>query len=167
VTLPKTGWLAFASTKSAIYSMLTSRFSPSVIRDPRDLGKQAQDIKEKKIASGFMLFIPSVRKLANYMQKVSSTDAANPGWFSVHVLQLGLCEEADIVIAIGPKVADAYKVALRHCRKPKDVITMTPDTEQSNANFFTYNAICTSRIIIPMLQRTCDACHPNKTPETG
>ena len=96
------------------------------MRDPRDLGKQAQDIKEKKIASGFMLFIPSVHKLANYMQKVSSTDAANPEWLSDHELQLALCEEADIVIAIGPKGADAYKVALRHCRKPKDVITMTP-----------------------------------------
>ena len=60
------------------------------------------------------------------MQKVSSTDAANPEWLSDHELQLALCEEADIIIAIGPKVADAYKRALRHCGKHKDVITMTP-----------------------------------------
>ena len=95
----------------------------------RDLGKQAQEIKEKKNCKWVRVFHTISAELANYMQKVSSTDAANPDWLywlSDHELQLALCEEADIIIAIGPKVADAYKGALRHCGKHKEVITMTP-----------------------------------------
>ena len=92
----------------------------------RNLGKQAQDIKEKKNCKWVHVVHTISEELANYMQKVSSTDAANPEWLSDHELQLALCEEADIIIAIGPKVADAYKRALRHCGKHKDVITMTP-----------------------------------------
>ena len=80
----------------------------------RNLGKQAQEIKEKKNC-----------KWVHVVHTIS-TDAANPEWLSDHELQLALCEEADIIIAIGPKVADAYKRALRHCGKHKDVITMTP-----------------------------------------
>ena len=79
-----------------------------------NLGKQAQEIKEKKNC-----------KWVHVVHTIS-TDAANPEWLSDHELQLALCEEADIIIAIGPKVADAYKRALRHCGKHKDVITMTP-----------------------------------------
>ena len=92
----------------------------------RNLGKQAQDIKEKKNCKWVHVVHTISAELANYMQKVSSTDAANPEWLSDHELQLALCEEADIIIAIGPKVADAYKRALSHCGKHKDVITMTP-----------------------------------------
>ena len=91
-----------------------------------NLGKQAQEIKEKKNCKWVHVVHTISEELANYMQKVSSTDAANPEWLSDHELQLALCEEADIIIAIGPKVADAYKRALRHCGKHKDVITMTP-----------------------------------------
>ena len=92
----------------------------------RDLGKQAQVIKEKKNCKWVHVVHTISEELENYMQKVSSTEAANPEWLSDHELQLALCEEADIVIAIGPKVADAYKGFLRHCGKHKDVITMTP-----------------------------------------
>ena len=91
----------------------------------RNLGKQAQEIKEKKNCKWVHVVHTISEELANYMQKVSSTDAANPE-LSDHELQLALCEEADIIIAIGPKVADACKRALRHCGKHKDVITMTP-----------------------------------------
>ena len=80
----------------------------------RNLGKQVQEIKERKNC-----------KWVHVVHTIS-TDAANPEWLSDHELQLALCEEADIIIAIGPKVADAYKLALCHCGKHKDVITMTP-----------------------------------------
>ena len=92
----------------------------------RNLGKQAQDIKEKKNCKWVHVVHTISSELENYMQQVSSKDAANPEWLSDHELQLALCEEADIIIAIGPKVADAYRVALRYCGKHKDVITMTP-----------------------------------------
>ena len=92
----------------------------------RNLGKQAQEIKEKKNCKWVHVVHTISEELENYMQKVSCTDTANPGWLSDHELQLALCGEADIIIAIGPKVADAYKRALRHCGKHKDVITMTP-----------------------------------------
>ena len=91
-----------------------------------DIAKQAQDIKETKNCKWVHVVHTIGTELANYMQKVSSTDVANPDWLSDHELQVALCEEADIGIAIGPKVADAFKVALRHCGKHKDVITMTP-----------------------------------------
>ena len=91
-----------------------------------NLGKQAQYIKEKKNCKWVHVVHTISAELELYMRKVSSTDAANPDWLSDHALQLALCEEADIIIAIGPKVADAYKRALRHCGKHKDVITMTP-----------------------------------------
>ena len=92
----------------------------------RNLGKQAQEIKEKANCKWVHVVHTISTELENYMQKVSSTDAANPEWLSDHELQLALCEEADIIIAIGPKVADAYKRALLHCGKHEDVITMTP-----------------------------------------
>ena len=92
----------------------------------RNLGKQAQEIKEKKNCKWVHVVHTISTELENYKQKVSLTGAANPEWLSDHELQLALCKEADIIIAIGPKVADAYKRALRHCGKHKDVITMTP-----------------------------------------
>ena len=92
----------------------------------RDLGLQAQVVKKNKNCKWVHVVHTISEELEKYMKVVSSTDTADPGWLREHELQVALCEKADLVIAIGPKVADAYKRALRHCGKHEDVITMTP-----------------------------------------
>ena len=43
-----------------------------------------------------------------------------------HQAEVKLCELADQVVAVGPKLADAYSRYLRFSRKDQDVITLTP-----------------------------------------
>ena len=93
---------------------------------PSDLGKQAQAIKEKKNCKWFHVVHTISEELELYVKKASNPGKADSEKKPEHEVQLALCEAADIVIAIGPKVADAYKTALRQCEKQKNVITMTP-----------------------------------------
>ena len=93
---------------------------------PSDLGKQAQVIKEKKNCKWFHVVHTISEDLELYVKKASNLGKADSEKKPEHEVQLALCEAADIVIAIGPKVADAYKTALRQCEKQKNVITMTP-----------------------------------------
>ena len=93
---------------------------------PSDLGKQAQVIKEKKNCKWVHVVHTISEELELYAKKASNPGKADSEKKPEHEVQLALCEAADIVIAIGPKVADAYKTALRHCGKHKNVIKMTP-----------------------------------------
>ena len=43
-----------------------------------------------------------------------------------HQIEIELCERADQVVAVGPKLADAYSCYLRSCKKDQDVINLTP-----------------------------------------
>ncbi len=43
-----------------------------------------------------------------------------------HQRQVELCKKADLVVTIGPKVAEAYRDALRSCGKEVNVISLTP-----------------------------------------
>jgi len=43
-----------------------------------------------------------------------------------HQAEVKLCERADQVVAVGPKLADAYSRYLRFSRKDQDVINLTP-----------------------------------------
>ena len=43
-----------------------------------------------------------------------------------HQAEVKLCERADQVVAVGPKLADAYSRYLRFSRKDQDVMTLTP-----------------------------------------
>ncbi len=43
-----------------------------------------------------------------------------------HQRQVELCAKADLVVTIGPKVAEAYRDALRSCGKEENVISLTP-----------------------------------------
>ena len=43
-----------------------------------------------------------------------------------HQAEVKLCEMADQVVAVGPKLADAYSRSLRPCQKDQEVITLTP-----------------------------------------
>ena len=92
----------------------------------RDLGLQAQVVKKNKNCKWVHVVHTISEELEKYVEVVSSTDTADPDCLPEHELQVALCEKADLVIAIGPKVADAYKSALCHCGKDEDVIPMTP-----------------------------------------
>ena len=43
-----------------------------------------------------------------------------------HKLKIGLCEKADLIVAIGPKVAEAYRRALSASRSDKKLIEFVP-----------------------------------------
>ena len=43
-----------------------------------------------------------------------------------HQIEVELCERADQVVAVGPKLADAYSRYLRSCQKDQDVLKLTP-----------------------------------------
>ena len=82
-----------------------------------DLGNQAQVIKEKRQKCKCVHVVHTIsRELAKYEDK-EIHDAE-------HKLQLRLCKRADMIIAIGPKIAAAYRKDLPfHC---KNVFDFTP-----------------------------------------
>ena len=44
----------------------------------------------------------------------------------LHQDEVKLCEKADQVVAVGPKLADVFRRDLRSCRKDQDVLDLTP-----------------------------------------
>lgn len=90
-----------------------------------DLGKQAQVVKESKHCKWLHVLHTVSEELEKYMDKETAGPSSSVT-DSEHKVQLALCQEADIVVAIGPKVADAFKCALCHCGKHMDVIDLTP-----------------------------------------
>ena len=51
---------------------------------------------------------------------------------AVHEKQVELCKKADLVVTIGPKVAEAYRSALRPCGKDTNVVCLTPTIFELN-----------------------------------
>lgn len=91
----------------------------------RDLGQQAQVVKESKKCKWLHVLHTVSEELEKYMDKeTAGLSSSLPD--SEHQVQLALCQEADIVIAVGPKVADVFISALRYCGKHRDVIDLTP-----------------------------------------
>ena len=90
-----------------------------------DLGKQAQIIKKNKKCLWFNVVHTVSEDLEKFLDKKSANPAANDQ-ISLQKLQTILCEKSDLVIAIGPKVTEAYRTALRSSDKDKNVIDLTP-----------------------------------------
>ena len=91
----------------------------------RDLGRQAQTIKEKKKC----LWVNVVHTVSEDLEKFSvkkSTDPAENDEITERDLQISLCMESDLILAIGPIVAEAFRSALRSSGKDKSVIDLTP-----------------------------------------
>ena len=80
----------------------------------REVGRQAQIIKETKDCKWLHVLHTVSEELVPFA----------PEHESEHEMQLALCQQADIVIAIGPKVAEAYRADLGGIKK--DVIDLTP-----------------------------------------
>ena len=85
----------------------------------RDLGRQAQVIKEVKKCRWLHVLHTDSKELVKFLESATEHD-------SEHEVQVTLCQQADAVVAIGPKVAEAYRSALRLTGKDKDVIDLTP-----------------------------------------
>ena len=81
-----------------------------------DLGRQAQVIQEAKKCKWAHVVHTISEELAKYSKKELHD--------SEHDVQIQLCECADIIIAIGPKVAEAYRSFL--ASNDKDVFNLTP-----------------------------------------
>ena len=90
----------------------------------RDVGKQAQDIKNRKKCK-WVLVVHTIRKeLEKDLEMVASRSAEFQE--SEHQLQVDLCEKADLVLAVGPQVAEAYKSEMRTTGNRDKVITLIP-----------------------------------------
>ena len=84
-------------------------------------GEHAQDIKINKQCK----LVQVVHTISKGLEKYNP-GTADPERLTEREIQLALCERADVLIAIGPKVAEAYISALQFCGQHKDVITLTP-----------------------------------------
>ena len=89
----------------------------------RHVGRQAQIIKETKNCVWVLVVHTISEELETFLKKSASSSAVHQ---SEHELQVTLCEKADFVIAVGPKVAEAYKAALRYCGKQDKIFTLMP-----------------------------------------
>ena len=89
-----------------------------------NLGKQAQVIEDIKKCKWAHMVYTNSEELEKYMKEEANLQTARRK-ISEHDLQLQLCDLADIVIAIGPKVAEAYGSYLRS--SGKDVVDLTPE----------------------------------------
>ena len=91
----------------------------------RDLGRQAQIIKDTKKCQWVNVVHTVSEHLEKFLDKKSADPAANDQ-ITEHELQTILCEKSDLVIAIGPKVTEAYRSALLFSGKDESVITLNP-----------------------------------------
>lgn len=85
----------------------------------RKLGRQAQVIKEIKKCK----WVHVLHTVSEELVKIPENAKEHQ---SEHETQVALCQKADLVIAIGPKVADAYRSALYPYGQDKKVIDLTP-----------------------------------------
>ena len=83
------------------------------------LGRQAQVIKKLKKCKWAQVVHTISDELYKFLEHPQDCK-------DDHQLQVTLCEKADIIIAIGPKVAQAYRRYLRHTSKHENVIEFTP-----------------------------------------
>ena len=90
-----------------------------------DLGRQAQLIKEKKRCKWVHVVHTNSEELKKYLENEQEASSQSEQQASEHDVQLALCEQADVVIAIGPKIAEAYRSALRSSRV--EVFDLTPE----------------------------------------
>ena len=86
------------------------------------LGKQIPCIRQKRQCRWIQIVHTAPEELAMYK---SSTDAIPKGE-KMQKTELNLCELADQVVAVGPKLADTYRRFLCSSKKHQDVIDLTP-----------------------------------------
>lgn len=58
-------------------------------------------------------------KFKNYSNPISKGETK-------HHLEVDLCKLADLVVPVGPRLAECFSSYLRHCKEEKDVLSLTP-----------------------------------------
>ena len=86
------------------------------------LGRQVQLIRQRHHCYWIQVVHTAPEELGMFKRY---TDAIPKGT-KKHLAEIKLCECADQVVAIGPKLADAYSHDLRYCRKDQAVFQLTP-----------------------------------------
>ena len=86
------------------------------------LGRQVQGIKRQCKCKWIQVVHTAPEELGMYK---SYADAISKGE-KKHQAEVKLCEKADQVVAVGPKLAEAFSGYLRPCGKDQDVLNLTP-----------------------------------------
>ena len=86
------------------------------------LGRQVQIIKRHHHCKWIQVVHTAPEELGMYK---SYADAISKGE-KKHQAEVKLCEKADQVVAVGPKLAEAFSGYLRACGKDQDVLNLTP-----------------------------------------
>ena len=86
------------------------------------LGRQVQGIKRQCNCKWIQVVHTAPEELGMYK---SYADAISRGE-KKHQAEVKLCEKADQVVAVGPKLAEAFSGYLRPCGKDQDVLNLTP-----------------------------------------
>ena len=88
------------------------------------LGKQAQFITESHRCKWVQMVHTAPEELGmykDYPEAVAKGEKKNR-------VEVDLCKLADLVVAVGAKLRDAYSSYLRSCQKSQDIIQLTPGT---------------------------------------
>ena len=86
------------------------------------LGKQAQIIKRSKRCKWVQVVHTDPEELGmfkNYSDPISKGEEK-------HKTEVELCEMADHVVGVGPKLSEAFRSYLRSCQKDDNVVDFTP-----------------------------------------
>ena len=86
------------------------------------LGRQVQLIQQQCHCKWIQVVHTAPEELGKYKRYA---DAISKGQ-KKHLAEIKLCELADEVVAVGPKLADAYSRYLRYCQKDQAVLKITP-----------------------------------------
>ena len=87
-----------------------------------NLGKQAQVIRESHSCKWVQVVHTAPEELGmhkNYAKAISRGEDKNR-------TEVDLCKLANLVVAVGPKLTEAYSSYLRSCEKHQDIIQLTP-----------------------------------------
>ena len=88
------------------------------------LGKQAQVIRNSHNCKWIQVVHTAPEELAmhkNYPRAISIGEEKN-------LIEVGLCKLADAVLAVGPKLTDAFSAQLRSGKSQEDILQLTPGT---------------------------------------
>ena len=87
-----------------------------------ELGRQAQIIKESKKCIWVQVVYtdPDEQNMFKSSANPTLKDQEN------HRTEIELCEMADLVVGVGPKLCEAFRAYLRHCKTNQDVVDFTP-----------------------------------------
>ena len=88
------------------------------------LGKQAQVIRESHSCKWVQVVHTAPEELGmhkDYPEAISKGEEKNR-------TEVDLCKMANLVVAVGPKLTEAYSSYLRSCKKHQEIIQLTPGT---------------------------------------